>query len=253
MKALLKQEFRSNWRSFRYPAFLLILLFFALLNPLMLKYMNELLVYFATGIEITMPAPTPQEAFFSFLSDASQIGVLVLIFIVMGSVAREKETSVTGWLLSKPIGRWQYLFTKLLTTCGLVITGLLASSAVAFAYTTTLIGQPPIEGAVLATLNLTLFTLLIATITFTLSTLFKSSLQAGGLSLLFFFMSGILNLVLAKSAAADYYPNTLLALMKPLLEGTATAEAVSSPMAVTLLLILLLILLAGSRFARLEL
>lgn len=253
MKVMFEKEFKSNWRSFRYPSFLLILFFFALMDPLMLKYMNEILGYFATGIEIIMPEPTPEDAFFSFLSDVSQIGIFVLILVTMGTVAREKETSVTGWLLSKPISRWQYLLAKLLVIFGLVIAGLLVSSIVAFAYTASLIGQPPLEGALFAILSLTVFALFIATVNFTLSTLLKSPLQAGGLTMLLFFASGILNMVVGGSAVANYYPNTLIALMKPLLDGTETAASISGPVTVTLLIIVLLIVLAGNRFARMEL
>ena len=116
MIVLILKELRSNWRSFRYPAFLLVVTFFAILDPLMLKYMNEILANFATGIEIIAPDPTPEDAFLSYLSDVSQIGILVLIFMAMGSVAREKETGVTGWLLSKPISRWKSLRNRSVKT-----------------------------------------------------------------------------------------------------------------------------------------
>jgi ABC-2 type transport system permease protein len=253
MIVLLEKELKANWRSFRYPAFLLIILFFALLDPLMLKYMNEILGQFATGIEIIMPDPTPEDAYFSYLSDVSQIGILILIFSTMGIVAREKETGVTGWLLSKPVGRWQYLFAKLLILYGLVIVGIIAGSALAYLYTTSLIGQPPLNGSVMATLNLVIFTLFIATLTYTLSTVLKSPLQTGGITLLIFFMGGIINMLISDSAAAKFYPNTLLTQMKSLLDGTVSAAECTNPITVTIVLIVLLILLSGIRFSRLEL
>ncbi|MBM4235955.1 MAG: hypothetical protein FJ152_05735 [Firmicutes bacterium] len=253
MKVLLEKELKSNWRSFRYPAFLLVILFFALLDPLMLRYMNEILGYFATGLEITMPEPTPQDAIFSFLSDVSQIGIFVLIFASMGSVAREKETGVTGWLLSKPISRWQYLLAKVIILYLLIIAGIFACSTLAYLYTTSLIDQPPMAESALATFNLVIFTLLIATLTVALSTVLKSPLQAGGITLLIFFLSGIINMLIADSAAANYYPNTLLSQMKPLLDGTATAADSAGPLGVTIFLIALLVILSGFRFSRMEL
>ncbi len=253
MKVLLEKELKSNWRSFRYPAFLLVILFFALLDPLMLRYMNEILGYFATGIEIIMPDPTPQDAYLSFLSDVSQIGIFVLIFAAMGCVAREKETGVTGWLLSKPISRWKYLFAKLLSLYGLIIIGIFSCSAIAYLYTTSLIAQPPLVESVWATINLVVFTLFIASITFSLSALLKTPLQAGGITLLIFFLSGILNLFIANSAAADYYPNTLLTLMKPILDGTASASDIIMPIVITFILIFIMILVSSSRFAKMEL
>jgi ABC-2 type transport system permease protein len=253
MRALMINELRANWRSFRYPAFLLVVLFFAILDPLMMKYMDELIGYFATGIEMVIPDPTPQDAFLSYLSDVSQIGILVMIFMVMGIVAREKETGVTGWLISKPIGRWQYLSAKLLVLYGFIISSLLICSTVAYLYTASLIGQAPLDKAVLATICLLVFTLFIATITFTLSALLKSPLQAGGLALLYFFLSGILNMVIANSAAAKFYPNTLLSQMKPLLDDISGTAEIAWPIAVTIILTIALLLLAGNRFSRMEL
>ncbi|MBW6463503.1 MAG: ABC transporter permease [Firmicutes bacterium] len=252
MTVLFLKELRSNWRSFRYPAFLLILLFFAILDPLMLKYMNEIISYFATGMEIIMPDPTPEAAFLSYLSDVSQIGIMVLIFMAMGMVAREKENGVTGWLLSKPIGRWQYLAAKLLALYSVIIIGLIACSALAYLYTMSLLGQAALNGSILATICLLVFTIYIATITFTFSTLLKTPLLAGGPTLLLFFLSGIINMLITNSDAANFYPNTLLSLMKPLLESTATAADLTWPMAVTTILILLMILLAGYRFSKME-
>jgi ABC-2 type transport system permease protein len=253
MKVLMFKELRANWRSFRYPAFLLVVLFFAILDPLMMKYMDQLIGYFATGIEMVIPEPTPGDAFSSYLSDVSQIGILVMIFMVMGTVAREKETGVTGWMLSKPVSRWQYLTAKLLVLYSFIISSLFACSAIAYLYTVSLIGQAPLGKAMLATICLLVFTLFIATITFTLSTLLNSPLQAGGLTLFCFFLSGILNLIIANSDAAKFYPNTLLAQMKPLLNDSAGAADLAWPIAVTIMLTILLFLLAGNCFSRMEL
>ncbi len=253
MKVLLIKEFKWNWRSFRYPAFLLIVLFFALLDPLMMKYMNEIIGYFAEGLEITMPDPTPQDAFVSYLSDVAQIGLFVLIFMIMGSVAREKESGVTGWMLSKPISRWQYLAAKLIVHYAVITAGLLACSALAYLYTMSLLGAIPLADALLGTLALITYTLFIATITFALSTVLKSPLQAGGLSLGIFFLTGILNLFISKSALADFYPNTLLAQLKPIVDGTAGFTDIAGALSVTLALIAILIALSGTRFTRMEL
>jgi ABC-2 type transport system permease protein len=171
----------------------------------------------------------------------------------MGSVAREKETGVTGWLLSKPISRCQYLLAKLLSLYGLILIGIFGCSAIAYLYTTSLIGQPPLVNSVLATVNLVVFTLFIATVTFSLSVLLKTPLMAGGLTLLFFFLSGMLNMLIANTAAAEYYPNTLLSLMKPLLDGTVAAVESSLPLMITVLLIVLFILLSGGCFSKMEL
>lgn len=253
MTILLLNEFRSNWRSFRYPAFLLVVLFFALLDPPMMTYMDEILGYFAEGMEIVIPEPTPEDVFASYLSDVSQIGILVLIFVIMGSVAREKLSGVAGWMLSKPIGRWQYLAAKLIVHYAVIIIGLLACSTLAYLYTMSLLGAVPLVEALWGTLALIAYIMLIATVTFTFSTILNSPLQAGGLTIGIFFLSGILNLFISNTAAADYYPNTLIGELMPLVNGTTGPADIVGPLTVTLGLCLLLAILAGARFARMEL
>lgn len=253
MKILLLQEFRSNWRSFRYPAFLLVVLFFALLDPPMMIYMDEILGYFAEGMEIVIQEPTPEDVFASYLSDVSQIGILVLIFVIMGSVAREKLSGVTGWMLSKPISRWQYLAAKLIVHYTVIIIGLLASSSITYLYTMSLLGKVSLVEALWCTIALISYIMLIATLTFTFSTILNSPLQAGGLAIVVFFLSGILNLFISNTAVADYYPNTLIGQIVPLVKGAAVPADIAGALAVTLGLCLLLAILTGIRFARMEL
>lgn len=253
MKVLILKEFRSNWRSFRYPAFLLVVLFFALLDPPMIAYMDQVIGYFAEGMEIGFPDPTPADAFASYLSDVSQIGLIVLIFVLMGSVAKEKETGVAGWMLSKPVSRWQFLAAKIIVHYAVITAGIFICSALAYLYTMSLLGKVPLNQALLGTAVLTVFILLIASLTFFFSTILKSPLQAGGATIFIFFISGILNLLIANSAAADFYPNTLLAKLMPLVNGTAGPADIAGPLAVALGLSLLLFSLSGIFFSKMEL
>ncbi len=252
MNALMIKELRENWRSFRYPAFLLVLLFFALSDPLMIKYMREILAYFAE-IEIALPDPSPQEAFATFLGDASQLGILVLIFISMGSIAGEKENGVAGWILSKPVNRWEYYLAKAACISAIIIAGVAASSAIAYLYTWSLLGRVSFYNALWATISFTAFALLYGAISFALSTVARSPLQAGGLTVLIFFASGILNLPVSETRLRDFYPNTLLSEMSLLLHGQSTPDHLALPLAVTLGLTAAILLLAGWRFQKLEL
>ena len=252
MKTLLLKEFTINWRSFRFPALLLVFLFFALLDPVTTRYMNEIMAYF-TDFELALPVPVPETAFFSYLSSVSQIGILVLIFTTMGIVAKEKENGVAAWMLSKPVGRRRYLAAKVINLYALIIVGLGATSAIAYVYTWSLLGQVPAKSAAWAVACIIVYTLFIASLTFILSTLMKTPLQAGGLTVLLFFISGLLQLVVANSAVRKFYPNTLLAEMGNLLQGVTGPSDIALPLASTLCLSLLLVYLAGRRFTATEL
>lgn len=252
MRTLLFKEFKWNWRSFRFPALLLVFLFFALLNPPSSKYMNEIIAYFSE-IELALPAPTPEEAFTSVLSDISQIGIVVLIFVAMGIVAREKENGVAGWIVSKPVSRWSYLAAKVISLYTVVIAGIAAAAITGYFYTWSLLGRLPASGAALATVGLIGFTLFIASVTFACSTVFKTPLQAGGAAIGIFFVCSILQLVVGQSALRPFYPYTLISELGPLVSGASGPADLVAPLVVTIALSILLVLLSGVRFSRLEL
>jgi ABC-2 type transport system permease protein len=254
METLLIKEIKWNWRSFRYPAFMLVVLFFALLDPATVKYMNEILSLFVEGVDLSLfPEPTAVMALESALSDIAGIGILVLIIISMGSVAKEKETGAAAWILSKPVGRWSYLAAKVVVLYGVVIVGLALAATFSYLYTWTLLGPVPISGVFWSTVGLAAFALLIATITFTCSVICRSPLAAGGVSVLIFFLSGIFNMIIANLDAARFYPNTLLGQIGPLLAGAAGPVDIAWALAVTALLCIFLLVIAGFRFSRLEL
>lgn len=252
MKTLLQKEFIWNWRSFRFPALLLVFLFFALLDPVSVRYMNEILARFA-DFELTLPEPVPEDALLSFMQSVSQIGLIVLIFTSMGIVAKEKETGVAAWMLSKPVGRWKYLAAKLINLYALVIVGISGASVVAYLYTWSLMGQVAPGGAIWAVVSLVVFAVFIASLTFALSTVMKTPLQAGGLTVLIFFLSGIIQLVVSETAVRQIYPNTLLGELQNLIHGISGPAEIALPLVATLFLSLLLVWLAGLRFARQEL
>lgn len=252
MKTLLTKEFIWNWRSFRFPALLLVFLFFALMDPITTRYTNEIIAYFVE-FEMAFPEPTAGGALAAYLSSISQIGILVMIFVVMGIVAKEKETGVAAWVLSKPVGRWPYLLAKVINFYALLILGLSATSLIAYLYTWSLIGQVPFIDALWAFSSLIVYVLFIASLAFCLSTVMKTPLQAGGVSILIFFLSGAANILISRTGLARFYPNTLLGEMYTLVQGASSPSEVVLPMAVTLGLSLLLVYLAGIRFARMEL
>ncbi len=256
MKALILKELRWNWRSFRFPAVILVFVFFAMLSPPTVRYMNEILAFFADSsfLDGLLPEPNPVDAFVGGLADISQIGILVLIFTSMGIVAQEKETGVAGWMLSKPTSRRDYLLAKVICLFGAVTVALALAVSLAYLYTWSLLGQIPLTGAIWSGLALLVFTLVMATVSFCFSTTMRSPLQAGGLSCVVFFSSGVLNLLVSRvPSLRAVYPNTLLSEMPALAAGLSGPMDVAGPMVASLVLILALLALASGVFARADL
>jgi ABC-type transport system involved in multi-copper enzyme maturation permease subunit len=48
-----------------------------------------------------------------YMKNFTQIGVIVIIFLAIGAVTKEKEDGALGFLLVKPISRTVFLLSKL--------------------------------------------------------------------------------------------------------------------------------------------
>ena len=142
---------------------------------------------------------------------------------------------------------------KAVSLYAIIIAAIASSSAIAYLYTWSLLGRVDLVDALWATISFTVFALLYGTITFALSAVVKSPMQAGGLTVLIFFLSGILNLLVSETGIRDFYPNTLLSEMALLACGQSTPGDAAIPLAVTLGLSAAILLLAGLRFQKIEL
>ena len=175
MHKTIRWEIKAAWRSFRIPGFWLLLLFFALLDPPMIKYMETIITRFGGGVKIQVPPPTAQLAFVQFLQDLSQISSLVLILLVAGSVAAEKKSGLACWYLAQPLSRGQYLISKWLAHFILLQGGVLGAGIISYLYTWTLLGTFPFGRALLALVGSFAFLLFLMSATYLGSALFSTA------------------------------------------------------------------------------
>ncbi|MEW5783934.1 MAG: ABC transporter permease subunit [Bacillota bacterium] len=222
MLLLLSKDLRQAWRTFRLPALVLTGVFFALLEPLTAKFMPEILAYMAKeleGLAEILPQMGPLEALTSFCGDLTQIGALVLIAIAMGAVALERERGIAAWVLTRPISRSAYFWSKYLALLIGVAVTLIVSGALALAYTATLFGPFPVGGALWGLLFIGIFLMLILAVTVTASSLLRSQLAAGGVGIAFLFIIFVPQLLLGGTAVVRYFPHTLAGHLSGLLSG----------------------------------
>ncbi|MEW5866617.1 MAG: hypothetical protein AB1774_07145 [Bacillota bacterium] len=253
MLSLIKKELRQNWRSFRLPALYLTLLFFSLADPLTTKYMGQILQRFATGITITMPPPSAAQAMGQFLGDILEIGVFVIIAITMGAVASEKGIGVATFILTKPVSRKAYVGAKLFVLSGGVASGIALFTTLAYVYTWTLLGRAEPAGVILAALSTLVYAEFILAVTFASSMTLQSSLAAGGVGLLAFFLTMLVGSLLSRSSVGPYLPSTLAANISSFLATPANERAVFMflrPGIVTLILSIAILVGGYGKFKR---
>lgn len=252
MKTLLKKELVQNWRLFRLPAFFLAALFFALLDPPITKYMEEILSFAAGDIEIILPDPSGEQALTQFFSSVGQIVYLVLIIVSMGIVSVEKEGALS-WIVTQPVRRSNYIAAKFIIMAVAILTGVLGAGLVAYLYTGTLLEFVPLGAFLAGCIAVAVYGVYLFSITLLGSILFRTTWAAGGLGLaamfitpLFFTARGILPLL-------AYSPYGLLANAQLAISGAFDGAALATLLLSTTVVILVLVFISISIFKQQEL
>lgn len=146
---LWRLEWMRLTRSRRLVALVGVYVFFGLVGPLTARYLGEILERFGGDVQVVFPDPVPADGIAQYMSNVTQIGVLVAIAVAAGALVLDALPEMSIFLRTRvrPVGR--------ILTPRLVVVG----AAVAFAYvlglgvawyeTAVLLGGLPVGGMLL--------------------------------------------------------------------------------------------------------
>jgi ABC-2 type transport system permease protein len=232
---LLKKEMLEQLRTYRLLIVGVIFLFFVKTTPLTLKYLPEIIeLAGGAGMEITIPPPTAEQSLLEYAGTVGQIGVLLAVLMAMGSIANERKNGTAIITLSKPVSRAAFVNAKLLASTVTFLVSLLMASIFCYGYTVWLIEDTDVVAFIGLNFLIALFLVFCLSVTLLFSSMFKSSLAAGGISLgLLIGQAGLS----AIPRIGDFFPGKLLTWGNLLLMGGD--EKYWASLAVTLILIII--------------
>lgn len=200
------KELREQLRTMRLVVVLAVFGAFGILSPALAKALPDIIKAAGGDIQITVPTPTVRDAMDQFTKNVGQIGALIAILISMGAVATEKERGTAGFLLTKPVGRGEFLFAKAAAIAILLGLGLALAGLLAAVYTAFLFEPLSVPGTVAAIALLWLSLAVYAGVTFVASVVARSALVAGGVGFGVFIGAGIASAI---PTIGQYMPNSL--------------------------------------------
>jgi ABC-2 type transport system permease protein len=182
---LLRKEIREQFKTNKVLIVAAVFLFFGLSEPILTKYLPEIIKAAPStgGIIIQMPPPTSSDALVGYTSNMAQFGVLIAILVAMGAVAKEIETGTAAMVLSKPVGRMAFILAKLSAEGVTFGMAMLLGGLACWGYTLVLFGDAHAAAFLYQNLLLALFFALVLGVTLLFSSLMKNQLSAGGLSM----------------------------------------------------------------------
>jgi ABC-2 type transport system permease protein len=147
MRVLLAREVREQWRSWKLVVFVSVFLVSGIMSPLLAKYTPDLLrsvPNLPAGLAELIPVPSLADSVAQYLKNTVQFGILLVILLIMGSVAQEKERGTAAMLLSKPVSRSAVILAKWLAGMGCLGAALAVGGLACLVYTAVLFEMLPI-------------------------------------------------------------------------------------------------------------
>jgi ABC-2 type transport system permease protein len=148
---LWRLEWLRLMRTKRWVALAAVYVLFGLIGPLTARYIQEILsrVGSADGTVITVPAPTPPDGMVQFVSNASQIGTLVVVIVAAGALAFDAIPEMGVFLRTRVTPASRILVPRLVVSFLAAAGAFVAGAGVAWYETWALIGALD-PGSVLA-------------------------------------------------------------------------------------------------------
>ena len=215
---LFKKEIREQLKLYRLVIVAGVFLLFGLQGPLLIKYTPDLLKMAGEEQMLALlPSPTAAQSLASYASYIGSFGALIAVLIAMGCIANELKSGTAIMTLSKPVSRGAFVSAKLLAMSLTFLVSMTLASLVCFAYTVWLIQGSAVLPFVGLNLLLGLFLVFCLAVTMLFSSLYKSSLAAGGLALGVIIVQGIISAI---PIVGKYMPGKLLDWGNNLLTGS---------------------------------
>ncbi len=179
----LRKEMFQQWRTRRALVVGVVLVAFGMLSPLLAKLTPEMLraIPGAEQFSDLVPTPTAADAVSQYIKNLTQFGFILAILLGMGAVAGEKERGIAAIILSKPLPRWAFLWSKLVTQAAVYGAALALAALGAWYYTYVLFEPLHLGAFLLGNVLLWLWLLTFAAVTLLGSTLASSTGAAAGM------------------------------------------------------------------------
>jgi ABC-2 type transport system permease protein len=143
---------RLEWlrlvRTRRWIALFGVYLFFGLLGPFTARYMDALLGSFAGDVEIRLPPPEPVDGIIQYVSNASQIALLVLLALAAGALGFDARGEVAAFFRTRVRRSVQLLVPRYVTMAAAGCAAFTLGALGAWYETVILLGPVPAGGTV---------------------------------------------------------------------------------------------------------
>ena len=212
---------RLEWlRLFRTPRALslgAVYLAIGLIEPVATRYASTLLAHVGNGAEVRLPKPTPVQALSSYVSEATLIGLIVLVSVAASAYGFDARPGLAAFFRTRVRGMWRLVAPRFTAYAVGGAVAYLIGTLAAWYETRLLIGSLPVGGLLAGLLCGAVYLAFAVAVTAFAASLTRTTVASVGITL------GILlalPLLADVHAISNWVPSALIG---------APADLVSSP------------------------
>jgi len=193
--------FQKEWMEIIRTKKLYILMgvfaFFAMLSPVITRYMSEIIALATDDLMmITVPPTTWKDSWSQFYGNISQIGCICVIFMFMGCVSGEKQSGSAALTLTKNLTHTNFIVTKFIAAAVCFTFSIMLAGLICYAYTYYLFEYAgKISDLFMGIAAYSTFTFVLLSMTVLASTIARSTAVTALLSFCGFIILSLSNLV----------------------------------------------------------
>jgi ABC-2 type transport system permease protein len=212
-------------RTRRMLVLVAVFVFFGLTDPLLARYLGDLLRSSASSgasrITVIVPPPTPADGVSGYQKSAVQIGLIVSVVIAAYACAVDANPALSTFYRSRTRNFRTLILPRVVVTTAGVVGAYVVGMLVAWYETATLIGAPDVQSLLRSTLLGAAYLAFAVAVTALAGTIARNALGTAGTSLLILFLLPVLGTIPAFSRwlpsalastklATDFAPRALL-------------------------------------------
>ncbi|HOO44411.1 MAG TPA: ABC transporter permease subunit [Bacillota bacterium] len=214
-----KKELKEYFKTPKFIILLIVFIFFSILSPLTARYMNELIAALSPDLQITLPDPNFQEAWVQFYKNMTSLCLIVLLIIMTGTVAQEKNKGSIMLVLTKKVSRFNFLSSKFFAGALVFTIIFIVGALINILYTYLLFDAFAYTGLYLSLVMIWLNGLFYIALAILVSVISKTPTIA---ALLGFVGYAIFNLLNISESIQRFNPAGATSLVNSILAGTST-------------------------------
>ncbi len=217
---------RLEWlrlaRTRRVVAIIGVYVFFGFTGPLTARYLSAILARLGTGsVRVEFPSPVPADGIAQFVSNAAQIGLLVVVMVSASALAFDARREMAVFLRTRVSGVRAIIVPAFTMNAVAAIVGFTMGSLAAWYETAVLLGAVPASAMLAGILAGDLFlAFAVAAVAFVASAV-RSTLATGGIALVLLLGLALIGQI---APAQRWLPTYLVGAMASLVRGGTVAE-----------------------------